>query len=60
MRQTLQDARRVLRRQAFRRFWLGMMISRGGDAFTLVALSWVVLGIAGPARPPAVPGLSRT
>jgi predicted MFS family arabinose efflux permease len=27
-----------------------MMISRAGDAFTLVALSWVVLGIAGPAQ----------
>jgi predicted MFS family arabinose efflux permease len=50
LRQTLQGARRVLRQQAFRRFWLGMMISRAGDAFTLVALSWVVLGIAGPAQ----------
>ncbi|MGD0243947.1 MAG: hypothetical protein ABSB59_27020 [Streptosporangiaceae bacterium] len=50
MRQTLQQGRRVLRHQAFRRFWLGMMISRAGDAFTLVALSWVVLGIAGPAQ----------
>jgi len=38
----------VGRRQAFRRFWLGMMISRAGDAFTTVALSWVVLDIAGP------------
>ncbi len=50
MRQTLTGARRVLRQQAFRRFWLGMMISRAGDAFTLVALSWVVLGIAGPVQ----------
>jgi MFS family permease len=50
MRQTLAGARRVLRQQAFRRFWLGMMISRAGDAFTLVALSWVVLGIAGPVQ----------
>ena len=50
MRQTLQGGRQVLRRRAFRRFWLGMMISRAGDAFTLVALSWVVLGIAGPAQ----------
>jgi MFS family permease len=50
LRQTLQQGRRVLRHQAFRRFWLGMMISRAGDAFTLVALSWVVLGIAGPAQ----------
>ena len=36
------------RHRAFRRFWLGMMISRAGDAFTAVALSWVVLDIAGP------------
>jgi hypothetical protein len=50
MRQTLHSGRQVLRRRAFRRFWLGMMISRAGDAFTLVALSWVVLGIAGPAQ----------
>jgi MFS family permease len=50
MRQTLAGARRVLRQQAFRRFWLGMMISRAGDAFTLVALSWVVLGMAGPVQ----------
>src|SRR6185437_13524765 len=27
-----------------------MLISRAGDAFTLVALSWLVLGIAGPAQ----------
>ncbi|HET9974512.1 MAG TPA: MFS transporter [Streptosporangiaceae bacterium] len=50
MRQTLHSGRQVLRRRAFRRFWLGMLISRAGDAFTLVALSWVVLGIAGPAQ----------
>jgi MFS family permease len=50
MRQTLQGARRVLRRPSFRRFWLGMLISRAGDAFTLVTLSWVVLGIAGPVQ----------
>jgi len=50
MRQALQGGRQVLCRRAFRRFWLGMMISRAGDAFTLVALSWVVLGIAGPAQ----------
>jgi MFS family permease len=35
-------------RPEFRRFWLGMMISRVGDAFTTVALSWVVLSMAGP------------
>ena len=50
MRQTLHRGRQVFRRRAFRRFWLGMLISRAGDAFTLVALSWVVLGIAGPAQ----------
>lgn len=50
MRQTLRSGRQVLRRRAFRRFWLGMLISRAGDAFTLVALSWLVLGIAGPAQ----------
>ena len=50
MRQTLHSGRQVLRRRAFRRFWLGMLISRAGDAFTLVALSWLVLGIAGPAQ----------
>jgi predicted MFS family arabinose efflux permease len=50
MRQTLHSGRQVLRRRAFRRFWFGMLISRAGDAFTLVALSWLVLGIAGPAQ----------
>jgi len=50
MRQTFHSGRQVLRRRAFRRFWLGMLISRAGDAFTLVALSWLVLDIAGPAQ----------
>jgi predicted MFS family arabinose efflux permease len=40
----------VGRHRAFRRFWLGMMISRAGDAFTVVALAWVVLDIAGPVQ----------
>jgi predicted MFS family arabinose efflux permease len=44
---TIQRYVQVARRPAFRRFWLGMMISRAGDAFTTVALSWVVLNIAG-------------
>lgn len=44
MRQTLQGGRQVLRRRAFRRFWLGMLISRAGDAFTLVAPSWLARG----------------
>ena len=48
MRKTIQRYALLARHQAFRRFWLGMMISRAGDAFTVVALSWVVLGIAGP------------
>lgn len=50
MRRILQGYLRVGRRKAFRRFWLGMMISRAGDAFTIVALSWVVLDIAGPVQ----------
>ena len=50
MRQALRGYVGVGRRPAFRRFWLGMMISRSGDAFTLVALSWVVLQIASPVQ----------
>src|ERR1700730_17330130 len=50
LRQALQDYRQAVRRPAFRRFWLGMMLSRVGDAFTVVALSWVVLGLAGPVQ----------
>jgi MFS family permease len=50
LRQALQGYRQVARRPAFRRFWLGMMLSRAGDAFTVVALSWVVLGLAGPVQ----------
>ena len=49
MRKAIQRYLQVGRYRAFRRFWLGMMISRAGDAFT-VALSWVVLGLAGPAQ----------
>jgi hypothetical protein len=45
---TIQHYVQLARRPAFRRFWLGMMISRAGDAFTTVAVSWVVLDIAGP------------
>ena len=50
LRQALQGYRQAVRRPAFRRFWLGMMISRAGDAFTVVALSWLVLSIAGPVQ----------
>jgi len=48
LRKTIQRYVQVGRYPAFRRFWLGMMISRAGDAFTVVALSWVVLDLAGP------------
>jgi predicted MFS family arabinose efflux permease len=50
VRQALSGYIGVGRRPAFRRFWFGMMISRAGDAFTIVALSWLVLGIAGPVQ----------
>src|SRR6266566_959061 len=50
LRQALQGYRQVARRPAFRRFWLGMMLSRAGDAFSVVALSWGVLDFAGPVR----------
>ena len=50
MRKTFQGYLEVGRRPAFRRFWLGMMISRAGDAFTTVTLAWVVLDIAGPVQ----------
>jgi hypothetical protein len=48
LRETIRRYLQVGRQPAFRRFWLGMMISRAGDAFTTVALSWIVLGIVGP------------
>lgn len=50
MRETLHNLALVRRNPRFRRFWLGMLISRTGDAFTTVALSWLVLTIAGPAE----------
>jgi predicted MFS family arabinose efflux permease len=50
LRQALRGYAQASRRPAFRRFWLGMMISRSGDAFTVVALSWVVLQIASPVQ----------
>jgi hypothetical protein len=62
LRKTIQRYVQVGRHQAFRRFWLGMMISRAGDAFTVVALSWLVLDIAGPLQLGVVPmcfGLPR-
>ncbi|MFS8097257.1 MFS transporter [Lentzea alba] len=48
MRITFQGYLRAVRIPAFRRFWLGMMVSRCGSAFTVVALSWLVLDLAGP------------
>jgi len=50
VRKTFQGYVEVGRRPEFRRFWLGMMISRAGDAFTTVTLAWVVLDIAGPVQ----------
>jgi MFS family permease len=37
----------LLRRPAFLRLWLGLVISRMGDAFTIVALIWFVLQLTG-------------
>ncbi|MCP2253687.1 putative arabinose efflux permease, MFS family [Prauserella aidingensis] len=50
MRKVIHDLAIVRRNPVFRRFWLGMLISRAGDAFTTVALSWLVLTVAGPAQ----------
>ena len=35
LRQAFQGYRQAVRRPAFRRFWLGTMISRAGDTFTV-------------------------
>lgn len=48
MRSTFRGYLRAVRNPDFRRFWLGMMVSRCGSAFTVVALSWLVLDLAGP------------
>lgn len=48
MGRTFRGYLRAVRNPAFRRFWLGMMVSRCGSAFTVVALSWLVLDLAGP------------
>ena len=37
----------VLSWVAFRRLWLGLMVSRVGDQLTVVALTWFVLGVSG-------------
>lgn len=50
MRNRVASLRQPLRRQAFRHLWLGLMLSRIGDAFTVIALSWFVLELAGPAE----------
>jgi len=39
--------RSLLHRPAFRRLWLGLVISRLGDQFTLIALVWFVLQLTG-------------
>ena len=36
-----------LQRPAFRRLWLGLVISRLGDQFTIIALVWFVLQLTG-------------
>ena len=36
-----------LEHPAFRRLWLGLTISRMGDALTVVALTWFVLQLTG-------------
>jgi MFS family permease len=48
MRNVIGNLGLVRRRPSFGRFWLGIMISRSGDALTTVALAWLVLTIAGP------------
>ncbi len=48
MRSTFQGYLHAVRNPSFRRFWLGLMVSRCGSAFTVVALSWLVLDLAGP------------
>ena len=42
--------RPLRRNKVFRRLFVGLVISRTGDAFTVVALSWLMLSIAGPAQ----------
>jgi hypothetical protein len=55
---TIQHYVHVARRPAFRRFWLGMMISRAGDAFPLgSAIGGALIGVVGiPVINPAVGG----
>ncbi|MFI5274897.1 MAG: MFS transporter [Ktedonobacterales bacterium] len=45
--QRLLPARSPLRRQAYRRLWLGQAASRLGDQFTVIALLWFVLQLTG-------------
>jgi hypothetical protein len=46
LRNTIQRYLQVGRHRAFRRFWLGMMISRAGDAFTAVGVPAMIVVIA--------------
>ncbi len=39
--------RSPLHHPAFRRLWLGLVISRLGDQFTVIALIWFVLQLTG-------------
>src|SRR5436309_15572054 len=39
--------RSPLHRPAYRRLWLGLVISRLGDQFTIIALVWFVLQLTG-------------
>ncbi|GAA3870337.1 hypothetical protein GCM10022243_39650 [Saccharothrix violaceirubra] len=50
MRNTIHGYRAVYGRPGFRRFWLAMLVSRGGDAVTTVASAWLVLDLVGPAH----------
>ncbi|MDB5078986.1 MAG: transporter [Chloroflexi bacterium] len=47
MLRALQLNRTPLRDYRFRRLWMGLIISRFGDAFTMIALLWLVLDITG-------------
>lgn len=44
---SLQLKRTPLRDYRFRRLWLGLVISRLGDQFTIIALLWFVLDLTG-------------
>lgn len=39
---------RVLARKQFRQLFLGVSLSRTGDAMTSTVVSWIALGVGGP------------